>query len=246
MLRKILIGTGAILGIGVIAWIGYQAGFWRINYPDKRYFPVRGIDVSHHQGNIDWDAVARGGFDFVYIKATEGGDFVDDRFVKNWSESQSSGLIRGAYHFFTLGTPGEEQALNFLNQVPPETVSLPPVIDFEFAGNTRDRLPVEEVVRGLLVMADALEAHYGKKPILYVTRAAYREYLIGQVDNYDIWIRQIVGKPDHINGKDWLMWQFADNTRVNGIHGPVDQNVFNGVLADLRALVTGVVVRLSY
>jgi lysozyme len=245
MFRKLLVGTGTALGVGIAAWFGYSIGLWRFNYPGSRDFPVRGIDVSHHQGDIDWEAVSGSGLDFTYIKATEGAEFVDPRFSQNWSESRVNGMIRGAYHFFTLDTPGAQQALNFLNQVPIEACALPPAIDFEFAGNSRERLPREEVISGLFTMADTLEAHYGKKPLIYVTGASCRHYLAGHEVDCDLWVRRIVGRPSHRHAKDWLIWQFAGNTRVEGIRGPVDRNVFRGDSADLRALATVIMAGLT-
>lgn len=89
-----------------------------------------GIDVSSHQNNIDWSSVRRGGIDFAFIKATEGGDFVDDHFATNWAGSAAAGLKHGAYHFLTLCRPGADQADNFLRRDPstqPQTLGSQPV-----------------------------------------------------------------------------------------------------------------------
>ena len=106
-----------------------------LSQPDAVHYPVRGIDVSHHQGVIDWAAVARADIRFAYIKATEGQDLVDDRFMENWHSATRAGIARGAYHFFTFCTPGAAQAANFIKLVPATRPALPPAVDVEFAGN---------------------------------------------------------------------------------------------------------------
>ncbi|AQT43495.1 lysozyme [Bartonella apihabitans] len=65
-------------------------------------YPVRGIDVSHHQGEIDWHKIKSQNISFAYIKATEGGDFKDPQFKKNWDHALEAGLRVGAYHFSGL------------------------------------------------------------------------------------------------------------------------------------------------
>ena len=91
----------------------YRSGLLRFNYPNSTRFPVRGIDVSHHQGDIDWHIVKAAGVDFAFIKASEGGDYRDREFARNWEEAGRAGIARGAYHFFTFCTAGLDQAHNF-------------------------------------------------------------------------------------------------------------------------------------
>src|SRR5947209_2272749 len=69
-------------------------------------YPVRGVDVSHYQGTINWTGVESDHIDFAYIKATEGGSTRDARFAANWQSAAAHGIRRGAYHFFTLRMPG--------------------------------------------------------------------------------------------------------------------------------------------
>src|SRR5262245_45992334 len=61
--------------------------------------PIQGIDVSYWQGDIDWRKVADAGVHFAYIKATEGGDHLDAKFLDNWRAAKLAGVARGAYHF---------------------------------------------------------------------------------------------------------------------------------------------------
>src|SRR3990172_4519727 len=125
-LWRFAVVVGAVAVCAVVAPFAYSrlelAPLW---------YPVVGIDVSNHQGVIDWPKVRASGIAFAYIKATEGGDFRDKSFERNWQDSAKAGMPRGAYHFFTACKSGAEQAGNFIAAVPRESGSLPPVIDVE-------------------------------------------------------------------------------------------------------------------
>ena len=77
--------------------------------PSPGEFEVHGIDVSKYQGDIDWNSVYGSGVKFAWIKATEGGDRVDDKFEQNWTRAKEAGLPRGAYHFAYWCRSGEDQ-----------------------------------------------------------------------------------------------------------------------------------------
>ncbi|WP_414707009.1 GH25 family lysozyme, partial [Rhizobium sp. UBA1881] len=69
--------------------------------PSLADYPIQGIDISHHQGAIDWSALAaQPNVRFAIMKATEGGDHRDTRFAENWQAAKNAGIVRGAYHFF--------------------------------------------------------------------------------------------------------------------------------------------------
>src|SRR5262245_12494312 len=103
--------AAAVAGVGWVLsrperWDGWRT-FWF--GPDLARFPVHGIDVSHHQGAIDWAQVKASGQTFAFIKATEGADFRDKRFSENWRQARAEGLVTGAYHYFTFCSPGVAQ-----------------------------------------------------------------------------------------------------------------------------------------
>ena len=213
----------------------YLNGYLRFNYPKNSQYPIRGIDVSHHQGKIAWDKIKKNNFQFAFIKATEGGDYKDPEFRRNWNESSNVGLLKGAYHFFTFCKSGIEQAHNFINTVPVEPNSLPPVIDFEFVGNCEKRPEKSLLLKELFIFIKEIEEAYGKSPIIYLTYGSYDMYLKGEIDNYDIWIRDIFFTPNMPDGKAWSFWQYADHGRIEGVNGPVDLNVFyKDKLSDLK------------
>ena len=208
---------------GLFAVWAFTAGLWRFHYPSAARYPVVGVDVSHHQGEIDWAAVRSHDVTFAYLKATEGGDFVDAMFERNWRESARSGLARGAYHFYSLCRDPETQAENFLRTVPAEPSALPPVLDLEFGGNCGRRPPAASVCRDVQRFVERVEAAMGRPILFYATDeflAAHQNCLPKRQQ----WARAIVLTPSH----DWILWQFADRARIPGIAGPVDLDVFQG------------------
>src|SRR5689334_7173402 len=72
-------------------------------------FPIHGIDISKYQGEIDWAAVRGAGTKFVWIKATEGGDHLDERFHANWAGAKAAGVPYGFYHFMYWCRPADQQ-----------------------------------------------------------------------------------------------------------------------------------------
>lgn len=217
-----------VVFLSVLAFLQFKGVIWHNELFAMKY-EVKGLDVSHHQNEIDWKEVAeKNDFKFVFMKATEGHDFIDPRFQSNWKESKQQGMLTGAYHFFSMRSSGEEQAKHFIRIVPREADRLPPVIDLEIHLN-HDR---EQVRRELHRMSDELERHYGKKPILYVTYDTYETYVEGDFKDFDIWIRDIVISPSL--DREWLFWQYSNRGRVQGIDTYVDINVFQGSLEEFK------------
>lgn len=191
--------------------------------PDE--FALQGVDVSHHQGRIDWDDVAGSGIDFAFIKATEGVSWIDPRGQSNWTGAREAGLSVGAYHYYLLCESGADQAEHFIDIVPVSAGALPPVIDLEHAQNCGLDQPAEEVRAEISVMISKLRHHYGAEPILYTTNAFYRDWLTGAFPANPVWIRDIQAYPVLPDGRDWTIWQYSHRGRVPGIDGEVDLNV---------------------
>ncbi|WP_141506139.1 GH25 family lysozyme [Paenibacillus luteus] len=219
--RAILALLGFILIFGVLE---YKGIIWH-NSVFAMSYKVRGLDVSHYQGNIDWKTIgATEKYQFAYMKATEGHDYTDDTFQKNWELAKANGLLVGAYHFFSARSSGAEQAGHFIKVVPNEEASLPPVLDIEIA-LTHNVSTIQNEIRA---MGAKLEEVYMKKPILYVTYDTFNTYIGSDFEEYEIWIRDIVMHPALKNKRDWLFWQYCNRGRIEGIDTYVDINVFNG------------------
>ena len=216
----LLIGGVAFALVGVVVtvlWFGRLPNDW----PGLSEGETYGIDVSHHQDEIDWDRVAADDIAFAYIKATEGGDFVDSRFEENWEGAASAGLARGAYHFFTLCTRGDVQAENFLGVVPADPAALAPAVDLELAGNCADRPSQEWLARELGTFLDAVEATIGKNAVLYIGADFEQRYRVRDSLGRPLWLRFL--KRPNVEG--WLIWQVPDLAEVDGIRGRVDLDV---------------------
>jgi lysozyme len=233
-------------GGGYLRWIAAAAavtavlavvGFIRWNRPGLDRFPVRGIDVSHHQGEIDWGQVGEVDLHFAFIKATEGGDFLDTRFGENWKAAAEAGLVRGAYHFFTFCTPGALQAEHYLAVVPPSVGTLPPGVDVEFAGNCKSWTTIELIREELEVFLEQLEAAWGRAPILYITSESEDRIIRGHFDRYPKWVRSVFFRPGG-REPEWQFWQYTDDGTVPGIDTPVDMNIYRGQPEELSALMT--------
>jgi lysozyme len=215
--------------------VAYLSGVWLPNSSKARSYPIRGIDVSHHQGSIDWSAVASDRIEFAYIKATEGESFRDSSFSTNWSEAGTHRVIRGAYHFFRFNSPGQKQADHFRAIVPVDISALPPAVDLEFWGNSDVRPSVAAFRAELQTFLSSLNDAYGKEPVIYTTEEFQSVYLSDDPPKR-LWIRHVVTRP-RLDPQVWLFWQFSDRGRVSGINGLVDLNVFAGDRSAFDALV---------
>lgn len=209
-----------IVVVAVVSWVTLRQ---RPTYggglePGERY----GIDVSAHQHEIDWERVHGDGIEFAYIKATEGGDFVDDRFAANWDAAAAAGVERGAYHFFTLCRPGADQADNFLRTVPADDRALPPVVDLEFVGNCSGRPDPEALIPELTVFVDRVEAATGQEVVFYLMNDFDEQYGVSDVFDRQVWVRSLDARP---STDDWLIWQTSDVAPIAGIEGGVDLDV---------------------
>ena len=199
-----------------------------VNIASAEPYPIKGFDVSHHQGDIDWKKISPQQYQFVYLKATEGGDYQDDKFQDYWLEARERGMRVGAYHFFRLCRDGDIQAQNFIKTVPIKTNALPPVIDLEYDSNCINTFTKEQLLKQIKSMHDQLQTHYAKQPIFYTSKVFYNMVLIGEFKDTPIWIREYKEQPDLKDGRPWTFWQKTNQGKISGINKNVDLNVFHG------------------
>ena len=199
--------------------------------PTPDDFAIHGIDVSKWQGHIDWAAVRTGGTRFAFIKATEGGDHLDDAFHRNWEGARQAGIPRAAYHFVYWCRPAHEQAAWFTQTVPRDEDALPPVLDVEWNNKSRcpQGVPRAKALADMRTILHAMERHYGKRPIIYVDINFHKDVMVGEFEDYPVWVRSVRAYPGRrYENRRWTFWQYTEKGRVPGVNGPVDRNVFYG------------------
>lgn len=220
--RRLVVALSVV--VVVVCLLG--AGVWFVFLPNWRP-PLRtgerfGIDVSSHQGSIEWQRVAGDEIGFAYIKATEGSDFTDEKFADNWRGAGAAGLRRGAYHYFTLCTPGADQATNFLRIAPPDQGALPPAVNLELVGNCATRPSRAHLERELAAFLARVESAWHVPMVLYVGDEWERMYPSRKRLGRTLWQLRVLRRPRQAQ---WVVWQVHGLAHVEGLKGRVDLDV---------------------
>ena len=178
------------------------------------------IDVSHHQGHIEWLTVCQDtNLKFVYIKATEGATYTDPKYDYNIKEARKAGLKVGAYHYFRTTSSVKEQFQNFKKAYPKETADLIPMIDVENCGSW-ERKKVQKEVRKLCSL---MERYYGVKPMIYSVQNTYNKYLAPEFNTYPLYIGRYSKDAPVILGKGhYTIWQYPEPGVIEGIKKETD------------------------
>ena len=195
---------------------------------------VHGIDLSHYQGQVFWETVGENTKTaYVYLKATEGGDRVDDLYERNIQLAHRYGLKVGSYHFFRPKTPLHLQLKNFRVQCRPGEQDLIPMVDVETTGG----LSTAEFCDSLIAFLAMMEREYRQPPLVYTYRNFYNKHLVGKLDDYKLMIAMYLPEePVLADGRDITMWQYTSKGQIMGIRGYVDKSRFMGKhgLRDIR------------
>lgn len=185
-------------------------------------FQSYGIDISHHQGKIDWvlfkdraDSLIR----FVYCKATEGTDFVDPQWENNRNHLTELNITHGAYHFFNPKTNPTTQATHFLKYYQSRQDDLPPVLDAETEGKS-DQVLIDGMKEWLI----RVEASTGKRPVIYTSYHFYNTKFKDAFTGYKFWIANYSNTPHRVKHNDIIHWQYSDLGEIPGIKNKVDLN----------------------
>lgn len=184
-----------------------------------------GLDVSHHQGEIDWDLLfTEKGFDtiidFVYCKVTEGSDHLDTQWERNRDYLNKHGISNGAYHYFNPKSAPRPQAAFFLETYKIRSIDLPPVLDVEDEGFSDEDLRAK-----VLIWCEEVKKATGVKPIIYTSLSFYETKFRGKMDGYNFWLAAYSREPQYMTDREVLHWQFSESGRLPGISGNVDLNV---------------------
>ncbi|MGM9804264.1 MAG: glycoside hydrolase family 25 protein [Muribaculaceae bacterium] len=217
------------IGVAALVLIGCAIYYLLRNHPnitvDREQYPVIGIDISKHNGKINFAKLAADSLSFVFIKATEGNDYVDPTFERNYMQAKEVGLKVGAYHFFRMSKDGTVQAYNFLKTVKGKEIDLPLVIDVEEWGNDL-LINRDDAVNRLCTMVQCIKSH-NYKVMIYTNKDGYKKYIAERLSNELLWICTFQ-QPQDVTKYNWTILQYSHWGEVDGINGEVDLDVFNG------------------
>lgn len=192
----------------------------------------RGIDVASYQGNPDWAAVSASGIAFAFTKATEGTDYLNPTFARNWSELRRVGIARGAYHYARpeYGNAARSEADYFLtNVLRMGELAAGDMVVLDLEPPSR----VQDLAGWAIVWLDRVAEKTGIRPIVYTGRWVIDQQGLASASalgEFPLWLaayqEQMPAAP-----APWqrvAFWQHTDKGRVPGIVGNVDMNLFNG------------------
>ena len=215
---------------------------------------VYGIDVSHHQHDIDWDRLAlycdstgsaytgkpadkrfMQPVFFAYIKATEGATIKDRTYDLRAVEAERHGIVKGAYHFLRLGSDLDEQVRNFTETANWTVGDLPPALDVEVESEIKSH-GAEKLLDMTFGWLEAVEEKMDVRPIIY-TRENIRDTYLAKdprFKKYQCWIARY--HPAGPRNGRWTIWQLSEKGAANGYDGDIDINLYNGDYATFNDL----------
>jgi len=202
--------------VSILTALGLFACCVGVTNPETDYV---GIDVSHHQGKIDWKTVGEDErVQFVYVKATEGATYVDDAYATNVKETRKNGLKVGSYHYLRNTSTVSEQFKNFKTVVKKDEQDLIPMLDVE-----------EKVAKAdIQAFCDSVENYYGVQPVIYGTNMSYNELCAPEFNDHILMTGRYGTEPPFIKGKGhYSIWQYSQCGIIKGISKPVDLSRFH-------------------
>ena len=220
-----------LLGAAALVVLGGAYLFWHYVLPhsvnvDRYRYPIAGIDVSRHNGEIDFSQVRDDDYQFVFMKASEGKTYKDDAFNRNYERAREAGLKVGAYHFFRKNRTGKEQADNFLEALRGKAMDLPLVIDLEDGWGNGATVTRETALERVMEMINIL-TDKGYQVMIYTNFDGYQKYYKDMLGDHDLWLCSFTS-PDLLPTMPHRFQQFSHEGKVNGVDGKVDLNVFRG------------------
>ncbi|MBQ9217343.1 MAG: hypothetical protein IJ724_05505 [Muribaculaceae bacterium] len=219
-------GAAAAIAALVVLFVKREHFFHSVPKFNLADYPVRGIDVSNHNGTIDWMLVAQADYQFAYVKASEGKTHRDTAFERNVKSARKAGLRVGAYHFFRKSRDGVEQANNLLGAVAGVELDLPLVVDIEDWDNDswQDDKVVQQRFRD---MVNAL-LKAGHRVMIYTNGDGYGKFYRPNFPDMDLWLCSF-RSPDVLRDTHrHRIQQYSHWGEVSGVDGDVDLNVFMG------------------
>ncbi len=188
---------------------------------------INGIDVSEFQGNINFSQVRSSGVEIVYIRSSEGTNFIDPYFKQNYDNAKANGLKVGFYHYVTARNveQAREEARFFVSVISNTSPDCKLAMDFEYFGWLNAN-QVNEISFAFLQEVESLSK---KEVIVYSNVSnAINVFSTELANRYPLWIAEYGVNRPVPNGKwnEWLGFQYTDEGRINGIFSNVDKDYF--------------------
>lgn len=189
-----------------------------------------GIDVSKHNGKIDWNAVKSSGVDYAIIRcgyrgSSTGALITDPTFQTNIKGAQAAGIKVGIYVFSQAINEVEavKEASFAVSLAKGNNLSYPIFIDTEACGGRADSLDVATRTAVVNAFCQTIQSA-GYKAGIYASKTWYEKKLnMGNVGGYKIWLAQYSAEPTYKGRYD--MWQYSSKGKISGINGNVDLNL---------------------
>lgn len=191
---------------------------------------IKGIDVSAHQGKINWDTVANCGMDFAILRITEVGNIIDSQFENNFAGCSKHKIPVGVYKYSYASTVSEAQneAKKVVSVLNRRKIQFPVFLDLE---NHRQRVLGVESIHNLAEAFREIIVAAGYKFAIYCNLDWYMNVICSHLKKYEFWIARYPG-----NDNGWLRerlrpdigvgWQYSSKGKIPGINGNVDRDVF--------------------
>lgn len=234
-----------LLLAGAAALVVLLGGYavWRYVLPhsvnvDRYRYPIAGIDVSRHNGVIDFEQVRDDDYQFVFIKASEGMTYKDDAFDRNYRGAREAGLKVGAYHFFRKNRTGREQADNLMAAIKGKPLDLPLVIDLEDDWGNGATVSRQMAIERVMDMIEILTAK-GYQVMIYTNMDGYNKYYKDMLGDHDLWLCSFTS-PDLLPSLPHCIQQISHEGSVAGVDGEVDINVYRGTRTQWKNYLAGI------
>lgn len=188
------------------------------NYRNESF----GIDVSHHNGKINWKQMPN--VEFVYIKATEGATYIDPMFQHNLKGARASKLRVGAYHYFRTSSSVLSQFKNYRKHVKKDDIDIIPMVDVEEC----KQWSTKQFQDSLMRFIELVKLHYGEAPMIYSVNTFYNKYCAPKFNNYHLMIGRYGNDKPFIKGEGtYTIWQKSQTGKIKGFGKNVDIDVFH-------------------
>ncbi|CAN5869173.1 hypothetical protein BH11MYX2_BH11MYX2_27550 [soil metagenome] len=185
---------------------------------------VAGIDVSYHQGQIDWKKVSRAGIRFAFIRVSDGLIVSDPQFHPNWQHALDAHIARGAYQYFRPDQSPIAQADAMIAALSRDAGELPPAIDVEETGGMKPA----QLAKQITIWIDHVRDRLGVEPIIYTSPDFWKDYVAGaDMTTQGLWLAHYTDQCPRVPAPwtSWSYWQRSKTGRVPGIRGDVDLDV---------------------